>query len=173
MTRLEKFITVFNCNPRTIRNEDPLPGDLGPAELFMGFEPDWWEKDYVERPGEFASVYKRLTDMKAAEEAWRFAHDCNLRRTPDIAAWLDQETRYPHGMTYDEAVRSFEAFKENKRMSCGLVLWGHEMPQSCDACPCYCIDYDECNISDCEVIKYDRRPEGCPLEVVKKEDLKK
>lgn len=112
---------------------------------------------------------------KAREEAWRFANNCYLIPDPTYKEWLDQETRYPHGITYKQAKESFDRFKEEKRMSQGIVIWGVDLPvgASCYDCPCFDGEYDFCNALG-EYIKNmaEFKSERCPLQAISKEDLK-
>ena len=112
---------------------------------------------------------------EAREEGWRFANDCYVKPLPEIAEWLAQEKRYPHGMTYKQAKESFDRFKEEKRMSQGIVIWGVDLPvgTSCYGCPCFDGEYDGCNALG-EYIKNmaEFKTKRCPLEAISREDLK-
>ena len=112
---------------------------------------------------------------KAKEEAWQFANNCYLVPDPIYKEWLDQETRYPHGMTYKQAKESFDRFKEEKRMSQGIVIWGVDLPvgASCYGCPCFDGEYDSCNALG-EYIENmaEFKTKRCPLQAISKEDLK-
>lgn len=111
---------------------------------------------------------------EAREEGWRFANDCYVKPLPAIAEWLENEKRYPHGMTYAEAYQSFEEFKEGIKMNKGLVIWGEEMPDRCDQCPCFDSEYNQCNVIDfCPEHYDDPIPKDCPLEAINRENLKK
>ena len=112
---------------------------------------------------------------EAREEAWRFANNCYLVPDPTYKEWLDQETRYPHGMTYKQAKESFDRFKEEKRMSHGIVIWGVDLPAgtSCYDCPCFDGEYDNCNALGEYIENMDEfKTKRCPLQAISKEDLK-
>lgn len=112
---------------------------------------------------------------RAREEGWQFANNCYQFPDPIYKEWFNQETRNPHDMTYKQAKESFDRFKEEKRMSHGIVIWGVDLPvwKSCCGCPCFDGEHDSCNalgeyIKNMIAFKLER----CPLQAISKEDLK-
>ena len=118
------------------------------------------------------ALEQKLDD--AREEGWRFANDCYVKPLPVIAEWLECEKRYPHGMTYAEARRSYEKFQEEKAMQSGIVIWGEKLPSNCSECFALDAEFSDCYFIDYKYSygKNEGRPEACPLNPISREDLK-